>query len=132
MDPMNKSILCFVDDLYEDLELWYPKLRLEEAGYATCLAGLELKVFRGKNGFRSEQIDPLFRGRPLRGPRTLVSQAAPRRSRLRHLPGRARVEGLPREKWLPRRRRSAAQRNQERGLPRAARPRRVHAGQTAA
>jgi protease I len=51
MDPMNKSILCFVDDLYEDLELWYPKLRLEEAGYATCLAGLELKVFRGKNGY---------------------------------------------------------------------------------
>ena len=48
---MNKSILCFVDDLYEDLELWYPKLRLEEAGYATCLAGLELKVFRGKNGY---------------------------------------------------------------------------------
>jgi hypothetical protein len=36
---MNKSILSFVDDLYEDLELWYPKLRLEEAGYTTCLPG---------------------------------------------------------------------------------------------
>src|ERR1051326_6772126 len=51
VSDLNKSILCFVDDLYEDLELWYPKLRLEEAGYATCLAGLELKVFRGKNGY---------------------------------------------------------------------------------
>ena len=48
---MNKSILCFVDDLYEDLELWYPKLRLEEAGYGTCLAGMELKSFRGKHGY---------------------------------------------------------------------------------
>ena len=48
---MNKSILSFVDDLYEDLELWYPKLRLGEAGYNTCLAGLELKLFRGKQGY---------------------------------------------------------------------------------
>src|SRR5215510_6198505 len=48
---MNKSILSFVDDLYEDLELWYPKLRLEEAGYPMCLAGFELKTFRGKNGY---------------------------------------------------------------------------------
>ncbi len=48
---MNKSILCFVDDLYEDLELWYPKLRLEEAGYSTRLVGLDLKSFRGKNGY---------------------------------------------------------------------------------
>ena len=48
---MNKSILSFVDDLYEDLELWYPKLRLEEAGYTTRLAGLDLKIFRGKQGY---------------------------------------------------------------------------------
>ena len=31
---MQKTLLTFVDDIYEDLELWYPKLRLEEAGYA--------------------------------------------------------------------------------------------------
>src|SRR6266487_2155167 len=48
---MSKSILSFVDDLYEDLELWYPRLRLEEAGYTTRLAGLDLKSFRGKNGY---------------------------------------------------------------------------------
>ena len=30
---MQHAVLTFVDDLYEDLELWYPKLRLEEAGY---------------------------------------------------------------------------------------------------
>ena len=28
----GKRILIFVEDIYEDLELWYPKLRLEEAG----------------------------------------------------------------------------------------------------
>ena len=29
---MQKTLLTFVDDIYEDLELWYPKLRCEEAG----------------------------------------------------------------------------------------------------
>ena len=28
----GRRMLCFVGDIYEDLELWYPKLRLEEAG----------------------------------------------------------------------------------------------------
>jgi protease I len=48
---MQKTLLTFVDDIYEDLELWYPKLRLEEAGYATKLAGEEMRVFSGKNGY---------------------------------------------------------------------------------
>jgi protease I len=48
---MNRTILAFVDDLYEDLELWYPRLRLEEAGYQTRLAGSEMKTYRGKNGY---------------------------------------------------------------------------------
>lgn len=48
---MNRSILCFVDDIYEDLELWYPKLRLEEAGYTTRLAGPTLGPFTGKHGY---------------------------------------------------------------------------------
>jgi protease I len=48
---MLGTILIFVDDLYEDLEFWYPKLRLEEAGYETTVAGLELRAFRGKNGY---------------------------------------------------------------------------------
>ena len=47
----GKRILIFVGDAYEDLELWYPKLRLEEAGYTTRLAGLDLKFFRGKHGY---------------------------------------------------------------------------------
>ena len=32
-------ILIFVEDAYEDLELWYPKLRLIEAGIHVTVAG---------------------------------------------------------------------------------------------
>ena len=48
---MPKTMLSFLDDVYEDLELWYPKLRLEEAGYAMRLAALELRTYTGKHGY---------------------------------------------------------------------------------
>ena len=32
MPLSDLRFLMFVDDIYEDLELWYPKLRLIEAG----------------------------------------------------------------------------------------------------
>jgi protease I len=48
---MQNTVLAFVDDIYEDLELWYPKLRLEEAGFDMTLAGPELKTFAGKHGY---------------------------------------------------------------------------------
>jgi len=45
-------ILCFVGDIYEDLELWYPKLRLEEEGVHVTIAGPEEGVtYAGKNGY---------------------------------------------------------------------------------
>ena len=48
---MKRRVLTFLDDIYEDLELWYPKLRLEEAGWTTCAAALEKKTFSGKHGY---------------------------------------------------------------------------------
>jgi protease I len=48
---MQKTLLTFVDDIYEDLELWYPKLRLEEAGFGVRVAGPELKTYTGKHGY---------------------------------------------------------------------------------
>ena len=48
---MQKTLLAFVDDWYEDLELWYPKLRLAEAGFAVHIAAKELKTYAGKNGY---------------------------------------------------------------------------------
>ncbi len=47
----SRPLLAFVDDIYEDLELWYPKLRLEEAGFKTLLAGPALRAFAGKHGY---------------------------------------------------------------------------------
>jgi protease I len=42
----------FVEDLYEDLELWYPKLRLEEEALEVTVAGPESgKIYKGKNGY---------------------------------------------------------------------------------
>lgn len=51
----GKRILIFVGDDYEDLELWYPKLRLEEAGAAVTLAGQEAgRRYTGKWGYPCE------------------------------------------------------------------------------
>ncbi len=46
------KILCFVGDLYEDLELWYPKLRFIEAGAEVIVAGTAAaRLYSGKNGY---------------------------------------------------------------------------------
>lgn len=48
----GKRILMFVGDIYEDLELWYPKLRLIEAGAEVVVAGGEAgQSYSGKNGY---------------------------------------------------------------------------------
>lgn len=48
----GKRILIFVGEVYEDLELWYPKLRLIEAGAEVVLAGPEAEQeYAGKNGY---------------------------------------------------------------------------------
>ena len=51
MPSGERSILILVGPEYEDLEVWYPKLRLEEAGYAVKLAGLGERQYRGKHGY---------------------------------------------------------------------------------
>ena len=52
MTIMNQRILIFVGDVYEDLELWYPKLRLIEAGVDVVVAGSEAgRLYQGKNGY---------------------------------------------------------------------------------
>lgn len=49
---MGKSTLIFVGDDYEDLELWYPLLRLREAGFHTVVAGQARgHVYCGKHGY---------------------------------------------------------------------------------
>jgi len=51
MSEPSKTILILVGPEYEDLEVWYPKLRLEEAGFETKLAGIGERSYRGKHGY---------------------------------------------------------------------------------
>ncbi|MBX3420649.1 MAG: type 1 glutamine amidotransferase [Pirellulaceae bacterium] len=45
-------VLTLVDDIYEDLELWYPKLRLIEAGAEVVVAGpIAGGHYVGKHGY---------------------------------------------------------------------------------
>ena len=49
----GQRILMFVGDIYEDLELWYPRLRLLEAGAEVVVAGAVAgQTYAGKNGYQ--------------------------------------------------------------------------------
>ncbi len=51
MDLQGKKVLAFVDEEFEDLEMWYPVLRLREAGAEVVVAGPEAgQVLHGKYG----------------------------------------------------------------------------------
>lgn len=47
---MSRTILILAAPLFEDLELWYPKLRLEEEGHTTVVVGLGEARYQGKRG----------------------------------------------------------------------------------
>jgi len=51
MTLAGRSVLFFAAPLYEDLELWYPKIRLEEEGARTFVAGVGEKTYQGKRGY---------------------------------------------------------------------------------
>lgn len=51
---MQKTVLAFLEDDYEDLELWYPKIRLEEAGFELHIAAPEIKTYTGKYGYPAQ------------------------------------------------------------------------------
>ncbi len=54
----GKRVVVLVEDLYEDLELWYPLLRLREAGAQVVVAGPQADTeYKSKHGYpcRSER-----------------------------------------------------------------------------
>ena len=58
MQLEGKRILQFVHDDFEDLELWYPVIRLREEGAEVIIAGeLHEHIYTGKYGVpcRSDQ-----------------------------------------------------------------------------
>jgi protease I len=50
MKLKGQSIAVFVADLYEDLEFWYPALRMEEEGAEVTSIGPRAETYRGKRG----------------------------------------------------------------------------------
>ena len=49
--PNARRVLVLVEHGYEDLELWYPKIRLEEEGMEVVIAGPEKTIYAGKHGY---------------------------------------------------------------------------------
>ena len=48
----SRAVLIFIEDGYEDMELMYPKYRLEEAGYKAVIAGPNARQqYLGKHGY---------------------------------------------------------------------------------
>jgi len=54
MSASGKRVMIFAEENYEDLELWYPKLRLIEAGVQVVTAGPREKSYKSKHGYPVE------------------------------------------------------------------------------
>lgn len=57
MSLSGKRVLIFAANYYEELELWYPKIRLEEEGASTIVAGVGEKTYHGKRGSYPVSVD---------------------------------------------------------------------------
>lgn len=53
MAVKGKRVAILVEDLYEDLELWYPYYRLLEAGVHVTLVGPAAKMYASKHGYEA-------------------------------------------------------------------------------
>lgn len=54
MELQGKKIAVLAEDLYEDLELWYPVLRLREAGAAVRIVGPAKETYTSKHGYPAQ------------------------------------------------------------------------------
>src|SRR3989338_10974745 len=60
----GKKIAVLVEDQYQDLEVWYPILRLREEGAKVITVGTGAKIYKSKHGypveadFSAEEINP--------------------------------------------------------------------------
>ena len=51
MDLAGKRIAILAENLYEDLELWYPVLRFREAGAEVVIVGAGATTYTSKHGY---------------------------------------------------------------------------------
>lgn len=49
-NPLSKKIVILAERRYEDLELWYTRIRLEEEGASVVVAAPELSIYQGYYG----------------------------------------------------------------------------------
>lgn len=54
MSLKDKTVAVLAENMYEDLELWYPTLRLREEGIKVLHAGTGDKSFKSKHGYPVE------------------------------------------------------------------------------
>jgi len=71
--PAGKKVLFFVDESYEDLELWCPKIRLEEKSYKG-------KNVTGVSVIRDDLVDAgaTFHDRPVVVDGNLIGSRTPK------------------------------------------------------
>ena len=48
---MSRKVAILVEDLYQEMEVWYPAYRLREAGYETVFVGTGKPEYKSKVGY---------------------------------------------------------------------------------
>ncbi len=56
---MTRKIAVLVEDLYQDLEVWYPYLRLKEEGFDVRTVGTGKGQYKSKHGYPLEEDLPI-------------------------------------------------------------------------
>ena len=55
MKLKGKKIAIFIEDIFEDLEYWYPYYRMKEEGAEVTVIGTGKESYKGKNGLSAHE-----------------------------------------------------------------------------
>ena len=57
MTIQGRKVAVLAEDMYEDLELWYPVLRMREAGATVTIIGPKAQTYTSKHGYPVEATE---------------------------------------------------------------------------